>query len=116
MMTTYSRRLGALARTACATVALLAISGSATNGSEAASSDAFSYVGEIALVGFNFVPSGWALADGRSLPIEGNDDLFNLIGTTYGGDGSNTFSLPKLESPAPGMTYVIALYGVHPEH
>lgn len=110
----HSRRLGALARTACATVALLALIGSATDGSEAVSSDIYSHVGEIALVGFNYVPAGWVPADGRSLPIEENEALFNLIGTTYGGDGSSTFNVPKIDAPAPGTSYVIAQVGVYP--
>jgi microcystin-dependent protein len=54
------------------------------------------YVGEIRMVGFNFAPQGWAFCDGSVLPISQNITLFTLIGTTYGGDGVNTFSLPDL--------------------
>jgi microcystin-dependent protein len=54
------------------------------------------YVGEIRLFGGNFAPRGWALCDGSSLPISEFDILFNLIGTTYGGDGQTTFNLPDL--------------------
>ena len=50
------------------------------------------YVGEIILVGFNFAPVGWAFCDGRLLPIAEYETLFNLIGTTYGGDGEATFA------------------------
>ena len=113
-MTRHLRRIGTLARTACATVALLALSGFISDGPDAASADIMSYVGEIALVGFNFVPNGWAAADGSSLPISEHEALFNLIGTTFGGDGSSTFNLPKLDAPAQGMTYVVSLYGVYP--
>ena len=56
------------------------------------------YVGEIRMVGFNFAPVGWALCQGQSMPIAENEVLFQLIGTTYGGDGQNTFNLPNLAS------------------
>jgi microcystin-dependent protein len=55
------------------------------------------YVGEIRLVGFNFAPNGWAFCNGALLAISEFDVLFNLIGTTYGGDGQNTFGLPNLQ-------------------
>jgi microcystin-dependent protein len=54
------------------------------------------FLGEVALFAGNFVPSGWALADGRSLMIRQNMALFSLLGTTYGGDGRSTFFLPDL--------------------
>ena len=59
------------------------------------------YVGEIRMVGFNFVPLGWASCDGSLLPISQYDVLFNLIGTTYGGDGQTTFALPNLAGRLP---------------
>ena len=59
------------------------------------------YVGEIRLVGFNFAPAGWAFCDGRKLSISENDTLFNLIGTTFGGDGQETFNLPDLRGRIP---------------
>jgi microcystin-dependent protein len=59
------------------------------------------YVGEIRLVGFNFAPAGWAFCDGSLLAISQNDVLFNLVGTTYGGDGQNTFALPDLRGRSP---------------
>jgi len=59
------------------------------------------YIGEIRMVGFNFAPIDWALCNGQLLPISQNDALFNLIGTTYGGDGQNTFALPNLQSRIP---------------
>jgi microcystin-dependent protein len=49
----------------------------------------------------NFAPAGWAFCDGHLLPISENDALFNLIGTTYGGDGQSTFALPDLRSRIP---------------
>jgi microcystin-dependent protein len=54
------------------------------------------YIGEIRMFGGSFNPSGWAFCNGQLLPISENDALFNLIGTTYGGDGETTFGLPNL--------------------
>ncbi len=59
------------------------------------------YIGEIRMFGGNFAPAGWAFCDGSLLSIAENDALFNLIGTTYGGDGQNTFALPDLRGRAP---------------
>ena len=59
------------------------------------------YVGEIRMFGGNFAPVGWALCQGQLLPISENDVLFNLIGTTYGGDGQSTFNLPDLRGRVP---------------
>ena len=59
------------------------------------------FVGEIRMFGGNFAPAGWALCQGQLLPISENDTLFNLIGTTYGGDGQSTFALPDLRSRVP---------------
>jgi microcystin-dependent protein len=59
------------------------------------------FIGEIRMFGGNFAPVGWAFCDGSLIPISENDALFNLIGTTYGGDGQNTFALPDLRSRIP---------------
>ena len=59
------------------------------------------YVGEIRLFAGSFAPAGWMTCEGQLLPISENDTLFNLIGTTYGGDGQTTFALPNLASRAP---------------
>jgi microcystin-dependent protein len=59
------------------------------------------FVGEIRMFGGNFAPVGWMLCHGQLLPISENETLFNLIGTTYGGDGQNTFALPNLQSRVP---------------
>ena len=59
------------------------------------------YVGEIRMFGGNFAPSGWALCQGQLLPISQYDVLFNLIGTTYGGDGRTNFALPNLQGMSP---------------
>src|SRR4051812_10635403 len=59
------------------------------------------FIGEIQMFGGNFAPQGWALCNGQLLPISQYDALFNLIGTTYGGDGQTTFGLPDLRGRAP---------------
>ena len=59
------------------------------------------YIGEIRLFAGNFAINGWAFCDGSFLPIANFDALFNLIGTTYGGDGQNTFALPDLRGRVP---------------
>jgi microcystin-dependent protein len=59
------------------------------------------FVGEIRLFAGNFAPAGWAFCDGSFLPISENDTLFNLIGTTYGGDGQQTFALPDMRGRVP---------------
>ena len=74
------------------------------------------YVGEIRIFGGSFNPAGWAFCNGALTPISQNDALFNLIGTTYGGDGQSTFALPDLQGRIPlhsgtdpntGTTFVI---------
>lgn len=73
------------------------------------------YVGEIRMFAGNFAPAGWALCNGQTMPISENDVLFQLIGTTYGGDGEENFNLPNLQSRFPmhmgtgpdGTTYQI---------
>jgi microcystin-dependent protein len=59
------------------------------------------YVGEIRMFAGNFEPVGWQFCDGRLLPISENETLFQLIGTTYGGDGQSTFALPDLRGRLP---------------
>jgi microcystin-dependent protein len=59
------------------------------------------YVGEIRMFAGNFAPVGWALCQGQLIAISENETLFQLIGTTYGGDGVNTFALPNLSSRVP---------------
>ena len=59
------------------------------------------YVGEIRMFAGNFAPAGWMFCSGQLLPISEYETLFNLIGTTYGGDGQSTFALPDLQSRVP---------------
>src|SRR3954452_17842523 len=59
------------------------------------------FLSEIKLVSFNFPPKGWALCNGQFLPINQNQALFALLGTTYGGNGQTTFALPNLRGRVP---------------
>ena len=59
------------------------------------------YVGEIRMFAGNFAPAGWMFCEGQLLPISEYETLFNLIGTTYGGDGQSTFALPDLRGRVP---------------
>jgi microcystin-dependent protein len=59
------------------------------------------YVGEIRMFAGNFAPNGWMFCEGQTMPIAENEVLFQLIGTTYGGDGEETFNLPNLASRVP---------------
>ena len=59
------------------------------------------FVGEIRMFAGNFPPNGWMFCDGQPLPISENEVLFQLIGTTYGGDGQETFNLPNLQGRLP---------------
>lgn len=59
------------------------------------------FLAEIRIFGFNFAPRGWAFCDGQVLPINQNQSLYSLLGTTYGGDGETSFALPDLRSRTP---------------
>jgi microcystin-dependent protein len=77
------------------------------------------YIGEIKIFAGTYAPVGWALCNGTLLPISENQPLFTLIGTTYGGDGVNTFAVPDLRGRAivsqgrslAGTTYVLGQMG-----
>ena len=72
------------------------------------------YVGEIRMFAGNFAPAGWMFCEGQLLPISENETLFQLIGTTYGGDGESTFALPDLRGRVPihqGNSFVLAENG-----
>src|ERR1700712_2950442 len=72
------------------------------------------YIGEIRMFGGNFAPNGWLFCQGQLLSISDYDTLFNLLGTTYGGDGQQTFGLPNLQSRLPlhqGPGYPLAALG-----
>src|SRR5512145_3127910 len=72
------------------------------------------YVGEIRMFGGNFAPAGWMFCEGQLLPISENETLFQLIGTTYGGDGQSTFALPDLRGRIPihqGNGFILAETG-----
>lgn len=59
------------------------------------------FIGQLALVPYNFAPAGWALCNGQLLPINQNQALFSLLGTTFGGDGKVSFALPDLRGRVP---------------
>jgi len=72
------------------------------------------YVGEIRMFAGNFAPAGWQFCEGQLLPISENETLFQLIGTTYGGDGESTFALPDLRGRIPlhqGSGFILAETG-----
>ena len=72
------------------------------------------YVGEIRMFAGNFAPAGWMFCEGQLLPISENETLFQLIGTTYGGDGQETFQLPDLRGRIPlhhGNGFILAETG-----
>jgi microcystin-dependent protein len=72
------------------------------------------YVGEIRMFAGNFAPAGWMFCEGQLLPISEYETLFNLIGTTYGGDGQSTFALPDLRGRIPvhqGSGFILAETG-----
>jgi microcystin-dependent protein len=77
------------------------------------------YVGEIRMFAGNFAPAGWQFCDGSLLPISENETLFQLIGTTYGGDGASTFGLPDLRGRIPihqGNGFILAETGGDAPH
>jgi microcystin-dependent protein len=72
------------------------------------------FVGEIRMFAGNFAPAGWMFCEGQLLPISENETLFQLIGTTYGGDGQSTFGLPDLRGRIPlhqGNSFILAETG-----
>ncbi|NLW92789.1 MAG: tail fiber protein [Syntrophomonadaceae bacterium] len=75
------------------------------------------FLGNIQLFPYDFIPMNYLACDGASLPINGPANaLYNLIGTTYGGNGSTNFNLPNMkgEEPIPGLTYCICESGYWP--
>ena len=74
------------------------------------------YLGQVALLPFNFAPRGWAACSGQLMPISQNVALFQLIGKTYGGNGVSNFALPNLppRTPYEGPWYYIAIQGLVP--
>jgi microcystin-dependent protein len=85
-----------LTKTVCATIVLLLVG---VCSSQPVSADPF--IGEIRWVSFGFAPRGWASCNGQFLPINQNQALFALLGTTFGGNGQTTFALPDMRSRAP---------------
>jgi microcystin-dependent protein len=77
------------------------------------------YISEIRIMSFNFAPRGWALCNGQLLPINQNQPLFSLLGTTYGGDGRINFGLPNLQGRNPvhmGSGFNLGQFGGEMSH
>ncbi len=77
------------------------------------------FLSEIRIFSFNFAPKGWALCNGQLLPINQNQALFSLLGTTYGGDGRVNFGLPNLQGNVPihvGQGFVLGQKGGEQAH
>ncbi|MFS2109669.1 phage tail protein [Sphingomonas sp. Sphisp140] len=103
-------------------IALLAAAFAAATFSLPAHAQDGAFVGEVRLIAFDFCPDGWVEADGRLLPIRGQQALFALLSNSYGGDGANTFAVPDLRKAIPQpvvdkekrMRYCIAFRGDFP--
>lgn len=77
------------------------------------------FLAEIRLMSFGFAPKGWAMCNGQLMPINQNQALFALLGTTYGGDGRQTYALPNLSGRVPihvGSGHVLGERGGEPAH
>jgi microcystin-dependent protein len=77
------------------------------------------YLSEIRMISFNFAPKGWALCNGQLLPINQNQALFALLGTTFGGNGQTTFALPDLRGRSPlhvGGAHLLGDHGGEEAH
>lgn len=77
------------------------------------------FLAEIRVISFNFPPKGWAFCDGQFLPINQNQPLFSILGTTYGGNGQTTFALPDLRGRSPfhvGNGHVLGEKGGEENH
>jgi microcystin-dependent protein len=77
------------------------------------------FLSEIKIVSFNFAPKGWALCNGQLLPINQNQALFSLLGTTYGGNGQTNFALPNLQGRVPnhfGSSFTLGEQGGETAH
>lgn len=73
------------------------------------------FIGTVKLFAGYFEIRGYMFCDGRKLSIRGNEALFSILGTTYGGDGITTFEIPDLKDKAPdGMHYMICVEGIYP--
>jgi microcystin-dependent protein len=90
----------------------------ALTGADVAQAGLDPFLGQTMIVAFNFCPKGWATMNGQILPINQNQALFSLLGTTYGGNGQTTFALPVAKpvvtATGPTLTQCIALQGVFP--
>lgn len=103
-------------RSVCAALTCLTLAAGTAGSAHAFGSD--SYLGTIGLIAGSYCPQGTIEADGRLLSIPENEALFAIYGTTYGGDGDQTFAVPDLRATVPvdGMRYCVMLYGRYPDH
>src|SRR6266404_9329348 len=77
------------------------------------------FLSEIRIMSFGFAPKGWALCNGQLLPINQNQALFSLLGTTYGGNGQTTFALPNMQGRVPihfGQSFIVGQVGGEENH
>ena len=77
------------------------------------------FIGEIKVISFNFPPKGWAFCNGQTLPINQNQALFSILGTSYGGNGQTTFCLPNFQGRMPihqGQGYPVGSFGGEAAH
>lgn len=77
------------------------------------------FLGEVKIISWNYPPKGWAFCNGQLLPINQNQALFSLLGTTYGGDGRVTFALPNLQGRVPihmGNSFTLGQVGGETTH
>ncbi len=93
--------IGGAGAAAMAGLAARSVVGGEQAGASPAGSGLEPFIGEIAIVPYNFAPRGWALCNGQILSISQNTALFSLLGTTFGGDGRTTFALPDLRGRVP---------------
>lgn len=76
------------------------------------------FLGEIRLFGGDYAPKGWHLCDGKQFPVRGNEGLYSILGTKFGGDGRTNFLLPKMEPMLVNrakLVYIICIEGVFPQ-
>jgi len=73
------------------------------------------YIGQIILFSGPFAPKGWEFCEGGAFSVQDHPALFSIIGNTHGGDGIENFNLPKLNSLAPNLKYIICINGSYPE-
>lgn len=72
------------------------------------------YLGQIVAFPYNYAPKHFIKCDGLEMEVQPNQALFSLLGTKFGGDGTEFFHLPKMEDPCEGISYYICIAGIYP--